>query len=214
MATTKQAMTPQDAIATLREVGQYRERLTARAAALLWVVWGLVLGVVGFGVLAETLARVGRDWWWYEAILVPFCFGVGALASNLVWRAHALERDPGHRPWVAWAAAFGALAAMSGVTFLLRILVYVHRSGDPAFNLAPLLLAGAIGAVLLAVTARRRAPLLPGLVAAGALAVAFAVLAFGPWSYSPTLELAGNMGLVLGLVATYVGVGAWLFRQG
>lgn len=207
-------MTPQDAIATLREVGNYRERLTARAAGLLWMVWGLVFGVVGFGLLAEILARVDRSWWWYEAVLVPFCFAAGAFVSNTVWRAHALERDPAHRAWVAWAAAFGALAVMSGITTLLRLLVFSQRDADPAFNLAPLLLAGATGAVLLALVARRRAPLLPGLLAAAALAAAFGVLSFGPWSYSPALELAGNMGLVLGLVATYVAAGAWLFRQG
>ena len=214
MASDNAAMTPEQAIAALQEVRVHRERLTARATMLIWMVWGLVLGVMGFASQAAFLASYHAGW--VDAVMVLVAGGVGATVTNGIWRAHALERDPTHRAWVPWAAGVGGLMLLGIVIWLTNVVARAQGTtwgGEPGFMMAPVLLIGAVGAAIITALTRRVATW-PGALAAAVLAVGFAVTRFGAFERTDALDLVGNLALNLANMLVFVAVGAWIGRRG
>lgn len=231
MATTQQSMTPDQALQTLATVRDYRERLTGRAAGIVWMVWGFALALLasidmialvdGDGSLAAGAAGSGAGtgfvWPGWITLLLPVAALVAAaLTTNAVWRAHALERGATHRSWVAWVAIVGLLVAGAGIGFaVVQMLADGVSADDPASSyvlIMPLLAAVAAG--IIAVLQRHRVSLLPGLAAAVLLiGLQFAI----PLATSDELDAALMRGIqtsMLGIVAVFVATGLWYYKRG
>ncbi|MEA3203793.1 MAG: hypothetical protein QOI63_1472 [Thermoplasmata archaeon] len=201
------SMTPQQALASLAAVQGYRERLTAQAAGIVWMVWGLVVLAIGLATF------YGSDHAREEVKPVAFALmgavvAAGALLTNAVWRAHALEAEA-HAPWVPYAAGLGTLAAVVGAVELVDwLLSEVLRSamGRTPLGFAPLNLLAAAGALAIALLQRRRVAPAPGLAAAAALFVVYLVAKLGPWGSDYHAYFANSAWAGLALLA-YFAVG-------
>jgi hypothetical protein len=214
-------MTPQQALETIAQVRGYRERLTARAAGQVWMVWGLALALLATTELAALVPapepegeglRVGLAW---QALPLPLAaLAGGVLATNAVWRAHALERGERHRSWVAWAAvgAFLVAAMATGLLALLAVVAWAVPAGpDTQVLVGPGI--AAVGALLLSVLQRRRVPAAPGLAAAAALVAANLLLPLVPGASLAERVYGGVQAGSATIAAAFVAVGLWHARS-
>ncbi len=225
MAPDHETMTPVEAIATLGSVRGYRQALTHRAAGIVWMVWGLTLAGLAVSINVPDMgaavqspderirmvegAFIGLAFW--AVVLVA-----GAISTNAVWRAHAIEREESHKSWVAYLVAFGLVALMLVASVLIMQLLSdsgLAPNQDTIIVVGPIL--GALGALALAVLLRGRVPFWPGLLVALALVIVQVVLPL--LVPSGSLELKAHYGHRIGamaILASYLGVGLWFFRRG
>lgn len=231
MGATAHAMTPEQATAAIASVRDYRQGLTSRAAGTVWMVWGLAMAGVAMLdiIVAPTIPdstepgwNVQEHGWVY--MLLPLTMLVGAVvASNTIWRSHALELQVRHRPWVAWLALAGLVAAVAlvGILTIFVALTVTDPSpapGQAAFEhtyvfVTPVFSGGA--AVLLALLQRKRVVAWPGLVAGGLLLAWMVVAPFvlEGNGLGDQVAYAGIVHVVLAMVCLG-GVGLVHFRRG
>lgn len=231
MASTKSAMTPEAAAAAIAEVGEYRQGLTARAAAIVWMVWGLTMaGVAMLDIVVAPTVQVDpsllNEGWnvqehGYVYLVLPLTFLIGGvLATNAIWRAHAIERATRHRGWVAWAALAGliALVVAVGLTAVYVAIRFTNpgTADRPAFGLTyvfitPVFSGGA--ALLLSLLQRRRVRPLPGLIGTAVLLAWMFLATLLEGSLATKVANAGIVHAVL-CVVVFCGVGLWHFNRG
>ncbi len=224
----KTSMTAEAAAAAIADVKGYRQGLTARAAAIVWIVWAMAMATVAMGEVifapdfaAEAPEEEGANYGFDAGGVLPLLMIIGAIvATNAVWRAHAIERDTSHKSWVAWAATLGVVALFTiiGVA-TINIIVrttspedIIENPGTTYVFMSPIFTAS----IALAITLlqRKRVRMLPGLLLAGALLLTIAV---APLLASGTLE---EKMVQVGFAHTFVafggalGIGLWHFYRG
>lgn len=212
-------MSPAEALETLATVRGYREGLTARAAGIIWMVWGATLGfMLATNMVFEFADSTLRaSAYWPGAITVGVAglvaaVVVGGLLTNMIWRAHALGREGLPPPWVAFAAAVVFILAFIGLSFILKQVLYnTVRLG---FNFAPLLLFGSLGCLTMAVLLKGRVRPTAGLAASGALFAAFLAAYFVPVAYDYGMQMLAALAFCLAIVAAFVTVGLIHARNG
>jgi len=214
-ATSLAPLDPKEALAALSGLHDYRERLTAQAAGIVWMAWGLVLAFVGL-VSLYTNDHNRLDGHKEAAILLWLvAVAAGGFLTNAVWRAHALERE--HPAWVPYVA--GAVAVTLVVLFQEAVNWILHEGlhtglgsaplGFASFNLLP-----AVGAATLAWLQRKRVPGTPGWMAAVGFLALYLVGSFAPWpGGDPTNVYASCAWIGLGL-AGFLAVGLTTWSKG
>lgn len=217
-------MTPAEAAATIRDVRDYRQGLTGRAAGTIWMIWGLALAVVataemGIIHLLDT-SNAGEGFGVVRGAVGPALVGITAfvaaiVASNAVWRSHAIAHDERHRPWVAWATAAGIVAVFEivGLTLLFALSANVGPD-DPAFTyvfISPFFSAGVAAALTFLL--RRRVRVLPGILASVALEAVVGVALLLNGALEEKVTLAASLHAIVALLALG-GAGLWHFRRG
>lgn len=226
MAKSNPAMTPAQALETVAAVRGYRERLTGRAAGIVWMVWGFALALLAStDMLALTNDDTPTTEGWGARLdsaalatmaVAVACLLAGALVTNAVWKAHALERGLQHRSWVTWAGvatlvAVGMLTGFAIVEILSRRIT--ADSADWNYVIIMPLMA-AMGAGLIALLQRRQVSPWPGACAALLLlAVQFIV----PLSNDMTREqdLVVNIQLsTFSILVTFLAAGFWYYKRG
>lgn len=220
------AMTPEQATEAIASVRDYRQGLTARAAGLVWMVWGLALAIlasadmVGILNLDEESMVEGEGWIWpgLISVLMPLAaLAAGAIITNAIWKAHALERGAHHRSWVAWLGIIGILAAGVAIGFLSITLAqeFLNEPGAPSTTYILVMpLVAAVAAGLIAVLQRRRVKSLPGILAALALVGVEFLL---PVLTHGTLEekiLQGVQTTMFAIFTVFVATGLWYYKRG
>lgn len=226
MAKANDAMTPEQALATVASVRNYRERLTGRAAGLVWMVWGFALALLAStDMLALTEGTMTTTEGWgargdsaalATTVVAVSCLLAGALVTNAVWKAHALERGEHHRSWVTWAGVAGLVIA--GMLAGLAIIeVLSRRAAEDAadWNYVIIMpLVGAMAAGLIALLQRRRVSAWPGTcVAVLLLAIQFIL----PLSndIAREQELVVNIQLsTFAILITFLATGFWYYKRG
>ncbi len=204
----------QEMLASLGEVREYRETMTRQAAGVIWIIWGLAVAAIGLYHLAYFLGSPGTAGPGGTAFVI--FGGAGALATNAVWRGHALERDRQHKAWVAWLVGIGVPMTVGALIMASNWLARGSGSTapDPAFMLAPLLMLGSVGAFLLTVLMRHHVPPVPGYVGAALLMVGFALARYLPLERQVWLDTVGNAGLSLVNLVTFAIIGWIHIRRG
>ena len=195
-ARSSEAFTPEQALAEIADVAAMRSTLRTRFEGMTWILWGLVaalqamtLGFLEEAALSETPA--GRH---FAPFASHLWIAVGIVASIGVWRAAAVNFDPGigHRRALAFFIGWPAL-------FSVASFLNAGHSGGGALGFtivtAVLLLAFAI------VNPVRYTP--TGRWTAAALAATAGVVATLVWLY-------GNTGYAIYAIAgTAIGV-SWV----
>lgn len=218
-------MTPAAAAAAIADVQSYRQGLTARAAGTIWMVWGLALAAIAaaeMGAAAQFLEGppsgegFSVEWGAMFPALVGFVAFIGAVvASNAIWKSHAIQNEETHRPWVAWVAAAGIVAAFEviGLTvlFLLAGNATVDSPDTTYIFITPLFSAGIAAALTFML--RRRTPVLPGILASVALELVLVASLLFEGSIQDQVVNAASLHAVTAIVACG-GVGLYLFRRG
>ncbi len=84
-------MTPAEAMDALRRVEGYEESLTARAAGITGMLWGIVVAGIfmTYTAAGAPLSRAG-DEWAFGLLWMPWVL-VGVVATGHVWSAHAIS---------------------------------------------------------------------------------------------------------------------------
>lgn len=162
------AMTPDDALAALRELPRYEERLAARTGGLTFMMWGLaVAGIfLTYSAAGDWLVR-NRAEWAFALLWVPWV-AAGSALTALLWTSHAVtlrqppEAAPGLRLSLAVTALFVVLAG--------AVFVAVDRFAGAAWTAHSLMLtaSGLCAAILGAWQRRTWGPAARTLLAAGA----------------------------------------------
>lgn len=225
MASAETAMTPAQALATVASVRAYRERLTGRAAGLVWIVWGFALALLAsndmIGLAGDATASGGSgvrtDGPALTALLLLVAvLAGGALASNVIWKAHALERGTTHRSWVTWLAVLGLLVAIGGVGFLmLTVLLHGSSPGDPASSQVLVWpLVGAVAAGLLAILQRRRVAWWPGLLCALVLVALQVGVGLSVDLAREREVFVAVQASMVGILVLFVATGLWYAKRG
>lgn len=228
MASQPPAMTPEEALQTVASVRGYREQLTARAAGNVWMVWGLVLAIlavsdlVGLHEMEAADESVEEGWsfafpGWAPLVAMALALAGGAVATNAIWKANALEAGGRHRSWVAWVGILGLLVIVAaiGVTtveIMGRVVDPTTAPDDTYILLSPTLAAVAAGAI--ALLQRKRVAAWPGLGAAAALLGAQALI---PLLVSGSLQdkiFSGAFWSMTCTIAVFFAVGLWHSRKG
>lgn len=218
-------MTPEQAAAAIADVGDYRQGLTNRAAGTIWMVWGLALAVIaaievsmvafmsefeptgGFHVETGALGPV---------LVMLTAFVAAIVASNAIWKSHAIANDETHRPWIAWATAAGIVAVFEaiGLTILFTA-SWVSDGHGPDLTyifVSPLFSAGIAAALTFML--RKRTRILAGVLASLALElVVVLVWLFADGRLEDQLVFATSFHSVVCMLA-FGGVGLHLFRRG
>lgn len=220
------AMTPDQALRTVATVRGYRERLTGRAAGVVWMVWGFALALLASSDMLALSADEpsGTEGWSVRldgAAVSTMVVALGALlggilATNAVWRAHALERGERHRAWVTWLAVAALVAVGGAVGFsIVEVLSRGVQADDADLQYVIIMpLVGAIAAAILTVLQRRRVQPWPGIVAAVALlALQFAVPLVIDMADEGDLVVAIQAS-VFGILLAFVATGLWYHRRG
>ena len=221
MAQTLPAMTAEEALQTVANVRTYREHLTARAAGIVWMVWGLALSFHAFAALFVESPGLGGDvvdggpglmanaWAMELAILVVMVAVAGAL-TNAVWRGLALEAERDHPAWVPYVAGLLVVLSLGAVVFLTNA---AGRFGPDGIAFAPLALLASVGAIAIATLQRRRVPVIPGLLGALVLANLFAFGRFLAFDQGHDTQSWGAGVMALSAVVVYSAVGLWTMRK-
>ena len=214
------AMTPNEALQTIASIRAYRERLTPRAAGLVWIVWGFALALdlvlsIAFN-FVDDAKLVGYDPTARLVALVAgglFCIGGAAGATNAIWRSHSIGAE---RPFPAWVPFVAILGFTVGINALLLGLQWLNGFRPfPGLDYAPMLLIAAGGAATLAFLQRRRVTLGPGLGAALSLFGFFLMATFLPiGAPSQGVEHIGALLFALAPLPIYGIVGFAHLRQG
>lgn len=222
MAPQTPAMTPEDATAAIRDVREYRQNLTGRAAGLVWMIWGFALALFAAADMASLLPAPDTAVEGWSTLPVPLALMAlpfvaliaGAVATNTVWKSHALETGTKHRAWIAWLGVVGLLVAMVLAAFVtLGLMLIVPPTSSATFVwLMPT--AGAIGAVMISLLQVRRVKPWAGLAAAAFLLV----LQFGlppllTGGLDDKIATAVATGM-LAILVSFVTVGLVHYRRG
>ena len=223
MAQTTPAMTPEEALQTVAGVRRYREHLTSRAAGIVWLVWGLALTFQAFVALFVEFPGRGADvvegdgpggmmanGWALEVLAIVLMIGSGAALTNAVWRAHALETERIHAPWIPYGAAVLLAAIFIAVPNLSNRFLDLGQTG---IGFAPLALFAAAGAALIAVLQRHRVRMLPGLLGGLLLLNLFIFGRFLPFAQAHDTQAWGAAVMALSPLVVYGLVGLWTMRK-
>ncbi|HUR26367.1 MAG TPA: hypothetical protein VM327_10185 [Candidatus Thermoplasmatota archaeon] len=218
-------MTPEEALQTIASVRGYRERLTARAAGLVWMVWGLALSFHAFAALFVEFPGFGADvvegdgvmpgGWVLELIDIGVTIACAGILTNAIWRAHALETERTHAPWIPFAAGAGVILLMIALTLLSNqaSTTVGHQLGPLGIAFAPLALLAAAGAVAIAVLQRRRVPMWPGMLGALVLLNLFVFGRFISYPQDVDTQSWGAAMMALSSIVVYFAVGTWTMRR-
>lgn len=220
MATTKSAMTPEQAAATIADVQDYRQGFTARAAGTIWMVWGLVLGALAIGDVANWAGDGGQEGNLTDGLYVGYVLFVlagGILVNHAVWKSQALVTGEGSRFWLVSGLAVlligtGAVLANLGLTQLFEATLpdeegTFYRSG---FGIMATTVAATITFLQ-----RKRVTWIPGALAAAAFLLfqsIFPLLIGSSEAMSTMVRASFLSGIVA--VAVCAAVGLYLFRRG
>lgn len=214
-------MTPQEALQTIASVRGYRERLTARAAGLVWIVWGFALSFQAFAGLFVEMPGYGADviagqgvmagGWILELVVLVLAVGCAGFLTNAIWRAHALETDRPHPGWVPFVAGAGVILLMVSLTVLSN--QTDQQLGPRGIGFSPLALLAAAGAVAIAILQRRRVRMLPGLLGALVLLNLFVFGRFVAYPQDFDTQSWGAAVMALSALVVYFLVGAWTMRR-
>lgn len=225
MAPPTAAMTPEEALQTVAGVRQYRERLTARAAGIVWMVWGLALTFYSFLALFVEAPGQGTDvfegkgimanGWILELVGLLLMVTWAGFVTNAVWQSHALEAERPHAAWIPFAAGVVVVVLIGALNTLSNQLVTAqgHQVGPLGIAFAPLALLAAAGAVTIAVLQRRRVRMLPGLLGALALLNLFVWGRFLTFDQDFDTQSWGAAVMALSSLVVYSAVGAWTMRK-
>lgn len=152
MAPKPSAMTPTQAAAVLRDVGDIEERLTARANGITSMVWGITAAAIflAYGTADPYLEDVGIPWL-YSLLWAPLV-AAGVALTGAVWNAHAitLRRNPETRKGLLMSGGFVLLffGVCAGVFGLLYALADVDWNTSSLMALVNGLFAVAVAAFL------------------------------------------------------------------
>lgn len=225
MAQPTPAMTPEEALQTVAQVRRYREHLTARAAGIVWMVWGLALSFHAFAALFVEAPGQGADVveggpglmansWALELLVLLLMVGSAATLTNAIWRAHALELERTHAPWIPYAAALLVVLSIVALTFLSnQPEVWGKVRTVQGIGFAPLALLAAAGALAIAILQRRRVPMLPGLLGALLLLNLFVFGRFIAFPQDHDTQSWGAAVMALSSLVVYSAVGLWTMRK-
>lgn len=186
-------MSPKSAADLKAVLRQHRERLSGQSAGLLWLVWGLGLGLATFAATQPGVAGTGRDALETQHLVsfvsMVLVLAVAGVASRLIWSAHALRQD---HPVRWWPLAIVAVVAFAGATALVLAVPVAWKAfaGHAMTHYEPALLWAAAGAATLTFAQRGHVPVWPGTLAVVGLAVATLVLALVPASESEATAFA------------------------
>lgn len=216
---TPARMSPDEALETLATVRDYREGLTARAAGIVWIVWGVTLGfMLAINMVFEFDDSQLRDSPYHVGAISVGLAGivgalvVGGLLTNITWRAHALGREGLPPPWVAFAAAVVVILSFIGLSLILKQVLYnVVRIG---FNFAPLLLFGSFASLAMAVLLKGRVRPTAGFVASGVLFAGFITAYAVPVAYDYGMQMMAALSFCFAIVIAFVTVGLIHVRNG
>jgi len=75
--------------------------LAGLAAALAHPPWGMLIGLLGYGMLMRELDRLGGPRRWPAALLLGWISGMGYFVPSLLWLAHPFEVDREAQGWMA-----------------------------------------------------------------------------------------------------------------
>lgn len=214
-------MTPEQALQTISSVRDYRESLTARAAGIVWMVWGLALSFHAFAVLFVEFPGQGADvtqdgtgimanGWALELTALVVMVASAAALTNAVWRGHALQAERTHAAWIPYIAGLVVVLVMGSMTTLSNMM---GEFGPLGINFAPLALLAAAGAVAIAVLQRRRVPMLPGLAGALVLLNLFVFGRFIAFGQDHDIQSWGAAIMALSAIVVYSVVGMWTMRK-
>lgn len=217
MAQAIPAMTPEEALQTVASVRGYRQRLTGKAAGIVWMVWGLALTLVlNAGIQVDFAPQTLKSDAWLAGNIAVGALGIllavaaGALASNAIWRAFALEGEPGHRAWLPYAVGVGLVVVFflvaNGIGFVGDLLGW---SG----YYSPMHLLSALGAFAIAYLQRSRVSPVAGYVAGSVLLLVLALTFFPAGDTEQARVLAGRAVTFVPLII-YTAVGLLHIRQG
>jgi hypothetical protein len=207
---TEPAMTPQDALTALSSVQGYRERLTAQAAGIVWMVWGLVISLAGMVAMVTTAQMLDGE---KEVAIVLWGLAIagGALLTNAVLRMQALE-SRGPAAWIPYAMGAGLLGAVIALDAGLSELIHLfgvgrtHHLGFASFNLLP-----AAGAFAIAFLQRHRVDPTKGYAAGAAFLGLYAIAALSASGVPAFFWSSLWVGLAL---AGYLALGAHIWTRG
>lgn len=200
------ALTPEDALRRIADIAGKQSSLRSRFEGMTWVLWGLVaaLQAITFGFVQQADVPETRAGMHVVGLASHLWIVVGIAASVGIWRAAAVNFDPGisrHRAlafFIGWPALF-ALAAY--------VVTQIGGGGAFGFAVVTTALLAAFGAVNpVRFTARGR-------WTAAVLAVAAALVALATWSYgSNDPAWYGIAGSAIGL--SWVVAGLYSLYQG
>lgn len=221
MAQPAPAMTPEEALQTVASVRTYRERLTARAAGIVWMVWGLALSFHAFAALFVEYLGLGADVveggpglmrhaWLLELIILVVTVAVASALTNAVWRGLALEAERSHPAWVPYVAALLVILSLGAVVFLTNA---AGQFGPSGIAFAPLALLAAVGAATIAVLQRHRVPVRAAAIGAVVLANVFVFGRFLSFDQGHDTQAWGAAVMALSAVVVYSAVGLWTMRK-
>lgn len=129
MGSNSPAFSPQDAVTTLRDLGQAETRLTARTAGLSLMLWGILVSGLFFSIYA---LGAGLDMnvshWVGPGIWLAFVLA-GIVATNALWRSHALSVQVGFRPWRIWLHGIAITVVTFVVVVFLADIVFAANFG-------------------------------------------------------------------------------------
>lgn len=210
------SMTPTEAIATLGSVRAYREHLTGRAAGIVWMVWGATLTLLAFQALFAEFGAWNRDvpppalHWLLELAGTAIGVAFAGLATNAVWRAHALEAERMHARWIPFAAGAAVILGAAAIVIASNSIGF---DGPRGLAFAPILLVAAAGAATIALLQRRRVRSTPGLATAGLLLALAVVTRFVPMPQDRDTQFWGAAILAWLPLIAYAAVGWWTARK-
>lgn len=225
MAQAIPAMTPEEALQTVAAVRGYRERLTGRAAGIVWMVWGLALTFYSFLVLyveapgqgtgATEGGAIMANGWILELVGLLVMVAWAGLVTNAIWRSHALDAERPHAPWIPYAAGLLVVFVIGAANTLSNQLATEEgqQFGPLGIAFAPLALLAAAGAVAIAALQRRRVRMLPGLLGALVLLNLFVWGRFIAFPQDFDTQSWGSAVMALSALVVYSAVGAWTMRK-
>lgn len=211
-------MTPEQAAAAIADVKEARQGLTARAAGIIWMVWGLVLAAITISGPASWLDGNGAGFDLTDVLELVFMLvvvAVGIMSTFMVWHSHALVA--GHRTRFWFTAGLAVLGIVVGTiainVFLVDLLISLEPAG--AFYRTSIPTVAMMVALIITWLQRHRVAWWPGVLIAVAmlvLQVAFPFLIAGdesPVAFVRATFLEGSVVAVGFSVA-----GFWHFLRG
>lgn len=219
MAGKKSSMTPEAAAAAIAEVGEYRQGLTARAAGIIWMIWGFFLAALAIADLASWSDGNGAGFDLTDTMEIVFIlvlFAAAFATTWAVWHSQALVTGHGVRMWATTGMVLLILVVTIGVAQLgfYAFLETVLPGPDPHYRTAQGFVMASVAAAIM-VLQRRRVAWWPGMIAvvAGvALQVTYPYLIGSGDAIAAFVRLSFLEGAVA--VAAFVTVGLTHFLRG
>lgn len=213
------SFTPIQALDALASLAGYRERLTSQAAGIVWMIWGLVITPLPIFFAAAFQHNLNGGTFMAElAVAVALCAGAGGLATNAVWRAHALEQSARPARWIAYASSAGVLVAafvLAMATDLIPIGHLVLGDAYPITGLsfAGLGLLGSAGAATISLLQRTRVSPGPGLACAFALLALTLMGRYGIFAQDDATQATAALVYAAFTLIGFFAVGVWTMRR-